>query len=289
MTVDVVTPMVDDPETFGAIAAANSISDVYAMGGVPEVALSIVGFPTGALDISELRAILAGMARICVAARCAIIGGHTIVDPEPKAGLSVTGSVDPTHVWSHRFAKAGQRIVLTKPIGTGVVIQGMKTRTIEATDAKLAIDEMQRLNAVARDLGSSAGATAATDVTGFGLLGHLRHMVEASGVSATLSAASVPYFPHALTLAEKGIVPGGSKKNVDYVAKAVTYGDAVGAPHRALLADAQTSGGLLLTVPSANAARLVRELVDSGHTAADIGEIAPRVSDVGAPSIRVVA
>lgn len=284
MTVDVVTPMVNDPETFGVIAATNALSDVYAMGGQPEVALSFVGFPTSAdLDgdpLEILRAVLHGMATQAVAASCAIVGGHTIVDPEPKAGLSVTGSVERARVWSHRFARAGDRLVLTKPLGTGVVVQALKKDAIGEADAAPVVAEMRRLNRVARDLGRDAGARAATDVTGFGLLGHLKHMADASGVTARLSTSTVPMHAAARALAEAGHVPGGTRKNLQYVAGATAFDAGVSEIDRLLLADAQTSGGLLLSVPPAGTADLVRRLIDAGHTAAEIGTLEPREEGV---------
>lgn len=294
MTVDVVTPMVNDPETFGVIAATNALSDVYAMGGLPEVALSFVGFPTDAdLDadpLEVLRAVLAGLAKQAVAASCAIVGGHTIVDPEPKAGLSVTGSVERDRVWSHRFAVAGDRLVLTKPIGTGVVVQALKRGAITDADAAPVMVEMTRLNRAARDLGRAFGARAATDVTGFGLLGHLKHMAEASGLTALVSASAVPFHARARALAESGNVPGGTRKNLAYVEPVTAFDADVGEVDRLLLADAQTSGGLLLSVPEATSRELVRRLVECGHTAADIGGLEPRGrGEPERPSLKVRA
>jgi selenide,water dikinase len=285
MTIDVVTPMVDDPVAFGAIAATNALSDVYAMGGVPEVALSFVGFPTDKLPLEVLRAVLLGMTEACAAAKCAIVGGHTIVDPEPKAGLSVTGSVASDRVWSHRTARAGQALVLTKAIGTGIVVQAMKKGDLSADEAAATIAQMRTLNARARDLGAEAGATAGTDVTGFGLLGHLVNMVEASSVRARLSASLVPILPHARELASRGVAPGGSKRNLHYVAPKVDFDARVDDVTRLLLADAQTSGGLLLAVPEDAAERLAKSLRDEGHAAAVVGALEP--AETGGPSIRV--
>ncbi len=287
MTIDVVTPMVDDPETFGAIAATNALSDVYAMGGVPEVALSFVGFPTDKLPLEILRAILLGMARTCQAARCAIVGGHTIVDPEPKAGLSVTGSVASDRVWSHRGARAGQALVLTKALGTGIVVQALKKGDAPDDATEVAVRQMRTLNERARDLGAEAGATAATDVTGFGLLGHLKNLVEASEVVAHLDARAIPTIPGVRDLAGRGLVPGGTKRNLAYVSPTTRFDEGVDDVSRLLLADAQTSGGLLLAVAPPRAEALARALRDEGHLAAVVGELAPR-SSPEAPSIVVV-
>ncbi len=279
MTIDVVTPMVNDPEAFGAIAAANALSDVYAMGGAPKVALGFIGFPTGELGLDVLGEILRGMSNVCREAGCAIVGGHTIVDPEPKAGLSVTGTVAADRAWTHTKAQAGQALVLTKAIGTGVIVQASKNDQAPADVAAGAVLQMRRLNAEARDLGAAADATSATDVTGFGLLGHLRHMMAASGVRAILRSASVPLLPGARELCEAGFVPGGTKKNLRYVEPGTAVAEHVPDVVRLLLADAQTSGGLLLAVPAGAADQLVKRLVDGGALAARIGEVAPRSGD----------
>ena len=286
MTIDVVTPMVDDPEAFGAIAAANALSDVYAMGGTPKVALGFVGFPTSELDLDVLRAILDGLSNVCREAGCAIVGGHTIVDPEPKAGLSVTGTVSAAKAWTHGRALPGQALVLTKAIGTGVIVQASRTEKAPPDVALGAVAQMRTLNARARDLGHSAGATSATDVTGFGLLGHLRHMMDASAARAIVRAASVPLLPGATDLAEAGFIPGGSRKNLRYVEAVTRFDQGIDETTKLLLADAQTSGGLLLTVPSANAQKLVDALLGGGARAATIGEITSRAE--GDPAIDVV-
>jgi selenide, water dikinase len=276
MTIDVVTPMVDDPEAFGAIAAANALSDVYAMGGAPKVALGFVGFPTSELDLDVLRAILDGLSNVCREAGCPIVGGHTIVDPEPKAGLSVTGTVSAANAWTHGRALPGQALVLTKAIGTGVIVQASRTEEAPREVVEVAVAQMRTLNARARDLGVAASATSATDVTGFGLLGHLRHMMDASGAQAILHAASVPFLPGATDLAAAGFIPGGSRKNLRYVEAVTRFGQGIDETTKLLLADAQTSGGLLLTVPSANAQKLVDALLGTGARAAKIGEITSR-------------
>jgi selenide,water dikinase len=274
MTVDVVTPMVNDARLFGAIAAVNSLSDVYAMGGTPQVALSFVGFPSGDLGLDVLRDIFAGLRDACDEAGCAIVGGHTMVDKEPKAGLAVTGTVDAARAWSHRTARAGQALVLTKPLGTGIVVQATKKGVAPPEITAAAAQSMRRLNARACALGHEAGATSATDVTGFGLLGHLKNLVEASGVVARIDARAVPVLPGVRELVEAGHVPGGTRRNLDWVEPVTRFASSVDDGARLVLADAQTSGGLLLAVPSGSAATLVRRLRDEGHEAAIVGELA---------------
>ncbi len=284
MTIDVVTPMVDDPRIFGRIAAANALSDVYAMGGTPKVALGFVGFPTDELDLPVLEAILAGLEQACAEAGCAIVGGHTIVDPEPKAGLAVTGVVE-GEAWTHRRAAPGQALVLTKALGTGVIVQAMKKQIAPEPVAAGAVASMLRLSAAARDLGAASGATAATDVTGYGLLGHLKHLAEASGVRAVVRAGEVPLLEGARALCEAGHVPGGTRKNLRYVQDVTSFDASVSETTRLLLADAQTSGGLLLTLPADGAGALVAALTAAGHAAAHIGEVATR--GPGEPAIDV--
>ncbi len=285
LTVDVVTPIVDDPRDFGGIAAANSLSDVYAMGGRPEVALSFIGFPTDKLPLEMLAEVLAGMHAVCARAGCAIVGGHTIVDAEPKAGLSVVGSVDPARVWSHLRAKEGQALILTKALGTGITGQAIRAGLARLALIRAATAQMLQLNDVACEVGLDLGATSCTDVTGFGLLGHLKNLIEASMLDAELDAASVPLLDGVFDLAASGILPGGSKRNLAFAAPIVTFTDEVSETMRLLLADAQTSGGLLLCVPESNAARAVQRLRDEGCTrAAQIGSL--RASS-GAPCIHV--
>jgi len=283
---DVITPIVDDPRAFGAIAAANALSDVYAMGGRPELALTFVGFPTDKLPIEALREILRGVRDTCALARCAVVGGHTIVDPEPKCGLSVTGSVDPARVWSHKSAAPGSALVLTKRIGTGVAGQAIRAGRASADLVERATAQMTRLNDAACDVGLALGATSCTDVTGFGLLGHLRHIVEASNLTARLRAADVPLIEGVRAFADEGVLPGGTKRNLAYAAPVTSFAGTVPEPLRFLLADAQTSGGLLLCMPEYSAAEAVRRLLDAGcEGAAIIGALEPHAE--GAPHIVV--
>ena len=281
LTADVIAPLVDDPAAFGAIAATNSMSDVWAMGGEARFALNLVFFPDDVLPLEILDEILAGGARACAAAGVAVVGGHTVRDPEPKFGLSVTGDVGPGELWSNRTAHAGQALVLTKAIGTGVVGQAIKkgVATPEATQA--AIASMTTLNMQAARIGHRHQVTSATDVTGFGLLGHLRNIVRGSQVGARIVLADVPLLPSALDHMRAKLCPGGSKANRANVAPDTRWAD--GTPlsvegddsDRELLAslacDAQTSGGLLLCTRAPDA--LVRELRDAGLPAAIIGEL----------------
>jgi selenide,water dikinase len=258
-TLDVITPIVDDPLAFGRIAAANSLSDVYAMGGTPQVALSFAGLPDS-LGLDGIKDVLYGMAEKAQEASCAIVGGHTIKDTEPKCGLVVIGSVDPDEAWTHKRAQAGQTLVLTKPIGTGVLAQSLRGGHIQPQDMADAVEAMQTLNAQACTLGRKYGATAATDVTGFGLLGHLYHMASASGLEVVLHTNDVPLFAGAYDAAKAGHVPGGTKRNAAYVHEHLEGLEDIDHSLLMLLADAQTSGGLLLALDDEPAQQLCQEM-----------------------------
>jgi selenide,water dikinase len=278
---------VDDPRAFGGIAAANSMSDVWAMGGRPEVALSFAGVPTDKLPLEVLGEILAGMQEACARAGCAIVGGHTIADAEPKCGLAVVGSVDPARVWSQKSARAGDALILTKPIGTGIAGQAIRAGSAPPELVAAATAQMLALNAAACEAGLASGATSCTDVTGFGLLGHLRHLVEASDLRAVIRAGRVPLLSGVLPLAEAGLVPGGSKRNLAYAAAVTEISPDVAEPLRLMLADAQTSGGLLLCVPGERAEEALGRLRDAGCDRAEIvGELGEREGPE-APRIRV--
>ena len=258
-TVDVFTPIVDDPYWFGAIAAANALSDVYAMGGTPRLALNIAGFPRAKLSLDILGEILKGGADKCSEAGVTVIGGHTIDDPEPKFGLAVTGFVHPDRVVTNASARHGDRLVLTKPLGMGVITTGIKQeRTSRAT-----IEEAIRLMAVLNEAAARAmievGVSAATDITGFGLLGHLHEMTRAAGVHATIRLGQVPILEEAWDLARRGMVPGGTQRNRAALEGAVSW-DGIDEEAQILLCDAQTSGGLLIAVPEARLDRLLRSL-----------------------------
>ena len=283
LTADVIAPLVDDPETFGAIAATNAISDVYAMGGEPRFALNLVFFPDDQLPLAVLDAILAGGARACAAAGVAVVGGHSVRDPEVKFGLSVAGDVG-AEVWSNRGARAGDALVLTKALGTGVISQAIKKGVAAAGEAAAAIASMTTLNRDAARIGRAHGVAAATDVTGFGLLGHLRNLVRGSDVGARVELAALPLLPGARAHLRAKLCPAGSRANRAFVADLVRWPD--GTPLAAeqvddgdrelaasLACDAQTSGGLLLCVPPARAAACVDELRAAGLPAARVGEL----------------
>lgn len=284
MTADVIAPLVDDPESFGAIAAANSLSDVWAMGGEPRFVLNLVFFPDDQLPIEILDRILAASARICAEAGVAVVGGHTVRDPEVKFGLSVVGDVGPGQLWSNRTAQVGQTLVLTKALGTGVVGQAIKKGIATEAAMATAIRSMTTLNRDAARVGHAHGVTSATDVTGFGLLGHLRNIAHGSGVGARIELEALPLLPTAYEHMAAKLCPGGSKANRAFVAPLVRWSD--GAPfegdpssesRREILAslacDAQTSGGLLLCVPAERADGCVAELRALGLPAAKIGAL----------------
>jgi selenide,water dikinase len=273
-TVDFITPIVDDPETFGAIAAANAISDVYAMGGEPQAALAVCGFPADTLPLDILASIFRGGQAKAAEAGCAVVGGHTIKDGELKYGLCVLGSVDPACVLTQTQAQAGDALVLTKPLGFGIASQAIKNDVLGPDDLRRVTELMLQLNKAGKDAALAVGARAATDVTGFGLLGHLRNILLASGVAARIERAAVPVLDFVVALARAGAVPGGSKNNLAAVAPFCTWGADIDDADRLILADAQTSGGLLLTIPRERVALLVAELAARGTAAqAIIGDI----------------
>lgn len=289
LTADVIAPLVDDPEAFGAIAATNAMSDVWAMGGEPRFALNLVFFSDEQLPLEVLDAILAGGANKCAEAGVAIVGGHSVRDPEVKYGLSVTGELTRDAMWSNRTAAAGQILVLTKALGTGVISQAIKKAVASPEATAAAITSMTTLNRDAARIGHAHGATAATDVTGFGLLGHLRNILRGSQLAARVELGKLPLLPDALIHMRANLCPGGSKANRAFVAKLVRWADGAplsidgGGDDRELLAslacDAQTSGGLLLCVPAAKAAACIDELRGAGLPAAAIGELHAPVSD----------
>ncbi len=272
-TVDFITPIVDDPATFGAIAAANALSDVYAMGGEPQVALAICGFPDDRIERDVLVEIFRGGRDKCAEAGCAIAGGHTILDPELKYGLCVIGSVG-AQVLTQLGARPGDELVVTKPIGTGIAAQATKRRELSADAQAEVVASMLALNRGAKDAALAAGVRTATDVTGFGLLGHLQHLLAASGVSARVLASAVPRFGFAAAAVAAGHVPGGTRRNLDYVTPNTRFDPGVSEVERLILADAQTSGGLLLAVPPERCDALVADLARRGISrSARIGEV----------------
>ena len=272
-TVDIFTPIVDDPYWFGAIAAANALSDIYAMGGTPRLALNFAGFPRSKLPLDVLGEILRGGAEKCAEAGVTIIGGHTIDDPEPKYGLAVTGFVHPDRVITNAAARPGDRLVLTKPLGMGIVTTALKQGKAEQAAVDEAIRIMSALNRPAAEAMIAVGVSAATDITGFGLLGHLAEMTRGSGVAARVRLRDVPILEAAWPLVQARAIPGGTQRNRESLQNVVSW-DGVGEDAQILLADAQTSGGLLIAVPEARCDALVRALRAGGLlVAAVIGEI----------------
>jgi cysteine desulfurase len=263
-TVDFFTPVVDDAFQFGAIAAANSLSDIYAMGARPLFALSVVGFPSNRLPIEVLEEILAGARSKVEEAGISIIGGHTVDDTEPKFGLAVTGIGDPGEILTNRGARAGDSLVLTKPIGTGILATGLKQELLEPPQVETLVETMAALNMHAAEAVLAVGVNACTDVTGFGLLGHLLEMMSASGTGAVLEVGKVRFLPGAVELVTSGIVPGGTLNNMEYTAPSVRYDAGVPEIKRVLLNDAQTSGGLLISVPDDRVQGLIDLLAEKG-------------------------
>jgi selenide,water dikinase len=301
-TLDFFTPIVDDPYVYGTVAAANSLSDIYAMGGEPLYALAIAAFPDDPKLLPLLSDVMAGAVDKAREAGICIIGGHTVKDKEPKFGLSVTGSVHPDKVWDNRGARAGDHIVLTKPIGTGVATTAIKWEIAPKETENAVIESMSRLNAAAARAGREAGIHTATDVTGFGLTGHLLEVMEGSGLCAEIRHSEIPVFPGVRDLMKRrfrpflaevsrfpgvqwahrrfGIppVPAGTRDNIAYQHAKVRFPPLFPEEEAFLLADPQTSGGLLLFVPEERADSLRKALSDSGVTAWWIGRTHAMVS-----------
>jgi selenide,water dikinase len=269
-TVDFFTPIVDDPHAWGRIAAANALSDVYAMGGKPVTALNLIGWPR-ALDLEILGRVLEGAGETCDLAGVAIVGGHSVDDPEPKFGLSVTGTVHPDRIVRKSGAPAGSILVLTKPLGMGIISSGIKDGLTSLETAQVATEVMARLNADAAEAMIEIGVSAATDVTGFGLIGHLLGMLGDS-LDASLDFGSIPVLNEAFDLAAQGVLPGGSRRNLEAMRDKVELGDLNDAAS-VVLFDAQTSGGLLIAVDPAKVESLVAALGTRGVTGAVIGAV----------------
>lgn len=310
-TLDFFTPIVDDPYVYGAVSAANSLSDIYAMGGEPLYALAIAAFPEDPKLLLLLADVMAGAVDKAKEAGICIIGGHTIKDKEPKFGLSVTGRIHPDRIWNNRGAKPGDYIVLTKPIGTGVATTGIKWGIAPKETENAVIESMSRLNAAAARAGREAGIHTATDVTGFGLLGHLLEVMEGSGLCAEIRHSEIPVFPGVRELMKRrfrpaitawshfpgaqwahrrfGIapVPGGTRQNIAYQQAKVRFPPLLPEDEVLLLADPQTSGGLLLFVPEDRADALRDALAEAGQKAWWIGRTHPMASP-GMPRITVV-
>ena len=276
-TVDFFTPIVDDPYTFGLIAAANSLSDVYAMGGRPISALSIVGFPNTGRDVEILERILQGGLAKMQEAGCTVIGGHSIGDDEIKFGYAVTGVINPQRVLKNVGARPGDRLILTKRLGTGVIGTALKKDRAPKAAVDATILSMCTLNRAGMELALPFEVHAATDVTGFGLLGHAREMAVGSKVSFAIDSTPIEFLPEARELAQKGFLPGGLKRNLDFIGGCVEFAPGVPEDVRNLLFDPQTSGGLLLSVASKDAGRLLESLRVSGVDAQLIGEVIDKI------------
>lgn len=274
-TVDFITPVVNDPYDYGRIAAANSLSDVYAMGGTPVSALSIVGFPEGG-DLTILREMMRGGAETLRRADVALLGGHSVRDREIKFGFAVTGHVHPKRVITNQGARKGDLLVLTKPLGTGILATALKRRLLGDAPLVAITLQMATLNRAASEAMIAARASAATDVTGFGLLGHALNIARASRVTLRVWSRAVPVLPGVLAFAEQGVVPGGLGANQAYLEPGTRYDEAVPASRRAALVDPQTSGGLLIAVGPPRVEDLMARLRRSRVKAAVIGEVLPR-------------
>lgn len=273
-TVDFFTPIVDDPYWFGAISAANSLSDIYAMGARPLFALNVVGFPSNRLPLSVLQEILRGAQEKAAEAGISVVGGHTVDDTEPKYGLAVTGIVHPDKVLRNSGAKPGDALILTKPIGVGIISTAVKRGLADDETACQARDLMAELNHSAGEVMREIGVNACTDITGFGLLGHLYEMTSGSGVNATINASVVPILKAAFDFAGADVVPGGSLNNLAYVESYVDFDSSISKVTKLVLADAQTSGGLLISVPKEKTEDILRELHSRGvKDAAQIGMV----------------
>ena len=273
-TIDFITPIVDDPYIFGQIAAANSLSDVYTMGGKPITAMNVVCFPTKTQDISVLGEILQGGLDKLKEAGAALVGGHSIEDPELKYGLSVTGVVHPANLITNKGAQIGDKLIITKPLGTGIVSTALKGGVAGKEAVAHITASMTALNKRPSELMLEAGAHACTDITGFGLLGHACGMIENSMVGMEINIAAIPIFPEVRGLAKMGLVPGGTHRNKEFRLNMIEHAGIIGDDIWSILFDPQTSGGLLISIASANADTLLENLHrHSIEDAAIIGEV----------------
>jgi selenide,water dikinase len=273
LTTDFFTPIVDDPRDWGRVAATNAMSDVYAMGGRPVIALNLTAWPGERLPVEILADVLRGGAEAAASAGCLVVGGHTVDDPEPKYGLAVVGLADPARLMTVDRARAGDSLVLTKPVGTGVIATAHKRGAAPAGVLAAAVEAMTTLNGPASEAALTVGVQAATDVTGFGLVGHLHRMLRASGVSAEIWSGRVPLLPGAADLAAAGFVSGGTRANLSYLAGMTDIGPEVDEVTSVLLHDAQTSGGLLIAAPPGTEDALCSDLRGRGAEAAVVGTV----------------
>lgn len=276
LTADVIAPLVDDPEDFGAIAATNAISDVYAMGGRPLFALNLVFFPDDKLPLDVLNAIMRGSALACRRMGVAIVGGHSVRDSEIKYGLAVMGEVESARILSNRSAAPDSALVLTKALGTGVIGTAIKKGVATPDEIAAAVASMTTPNRDALALAWDAGVSACTDVTGFGLLGHLRNIVRGSDVDALVNMNALPFLPGAMDHVRAGRLPGGSKANLAFLTPMLVMTGTEDRARTHLAADAQTSGGLLLCVAPEKADALARALCQKGLAAAVVGRLRER-------------
>lgn len=280
-TTDFFTPIVDDPLLYGRIAAANSLSDVYAMGGRPLTALAIAGMPSDLIENHTIREIFRGGAEMCVEAQCSLLGGHTIKNPEPIYGLAVTGMVHPERYLANAHARPGEILILTKPLGSGIVSTAIKREICSEELASLASDLMATLNKPGATLAERGLIRCCTDITGFGLAGHLIELCHGSGVSAEVDASLLPLMsPEVMQHVDNGCVPGGTRKNLEHASPHLKISDTVTESQQLIFADAQTSGGLLLSVPEENLDAVMEVLHEAdAPCAVQIGKTIPRQDD----------
>lgn len=269
-SVDVLTPIADDPFVFGEIAAANALSDLYAMGAQPITALSVLCYNPAEVENTVIGTVLRGVASKVHEAGAFVIGGHTIKDVEVKCGLAVTGLVAPNRIMTIDRAQPGDVLVLTKPLGTGVISTALMSGSASARAIEMINNSMKQLNAAACDAMLANSVSSATDITGFGLLGHALEMAQASGVSFTINADAVPLFDDALEYARKDLYPGGTRRNFAYVKPHIVFSANLTAEKKMLLCDAQTSGGLLIAAPKQRSKAMVEKMIDNGVTAARV-------------------
>ena len=274
-TVDFFPPIVDDPYAFGQIAAANALSDVYAMGGKPLTALNIVGFPAGSMATSTLTKILRGGAERVAAAEAVVVGGHSINDKELKYGVAVTGTVHPDRIVTNGGAREGDVLYLTKPLGTGLITTGIKRGVVGEELERIATAQMAQLNRAAAELMLRHGVHAATDITGFGLIGHAYEIAAASGMTLRLVAEALPLMPQVLELAEDKMIPGGANANREFATGLARVSDGIDSRRVAVLYDPQTSGGLLMAIPKANQVAFETDADDSRTAVWQIGTVEP--------------
>jgi len=283
-SVDFFTPIVDDPRLYGQIAAANALSDLFAMGARPITALNLIAFPVCSLGTDVLTAVLQGGAEKVIEAGAVVVGGHSVEDDEPKYGLAVTGLVDPRRMVTTIGARPGDRLVLTKPLGTGILTTALKGEVLSEADLAEAIAGMAALNMESSRIMMEIGVSACTDITGFGLLGHALEMAEASRVCLALEADALPVYPQAVEMAAMGLVPEGSYRNRAHYLPRVLGADRLPAESLDLLADPQTSGGLLISVAAEKAPQLLARLRSAGCRSWSVG----RVEDSPAGRLRVI-